>query len=240
MRNGAAYELPTWEQRMADSGSLSSQNDVELFMTPVAKEGEKATFKQGSAQKAKTGQVWLTNQVRDIYDLNLFPTPTAMDHKQSGGAEGSANVTLTDAVIRGRGASVILLPTPSANIGSNGGSQHPDKRRAGGHQPSIQDVAEHELTTDWGRYEPAVRRWEHVLGRPAPSPVEPNTRNGHRLSARFDEWLMGAPEGWITDVDISWNDKIKACGNGVVSQQAAAALGDMLAAFNMRTREEAA
>lgn len=47
----------------------------------------------------------------------------------------------------GRDHHLTLLPTPAANIASNGGSQHPDKRRAGGHQPSIQDVAEHLLPT---------------------------------------------------------------------------------------------
>jgi hypothetical protein len=36
-----------------------------------------------------------------------------------------------------------FLPTPTANLGSNGGSQHPAKRRRGGHQPSIADVTEH-------------------------------------------------------------------------------------------------
>ena len=38
---------------------------------------------------------------------------------------------------------VALLPTPEANTGSNGGSQHPDKRRAGGHSVNLQDVIEH-------------------------------------------------------------------------------------------------
>jgi len=44
---------------------------------------------------------------------------------------------------------------------------------------------------------------------------------------------MGAPDGWVTDpaVGISRNDQLKACGNGVVEQQAVAALEDMLAAF---------
>jgi DNA (cytosine-5)-methyltransferase 1 len=45
---------------------------------------------------------------------------------------------------------------------------------------------------------------------------------------------MGVPAGWITDVPgISRNDQLKACGNGVVPQQAIAALRDMLAAFEM-------
>ncbi|MFP5367478.1 MAG: hypothetical protein ACLGIS_11620 [Actinomycetes bacterium] len=41
------------------------------------------------------------------------------------------------------------------------------------------------------------------------------------------------PEGWITAkaIGISRNEQLKACGNGVVPQQAIAALRDMLAAF---------
>lgn len=42
---------------------------------------------------------------------------------------------------------VELLPTPAAYDGMKGGSQHPAKRRAGGHQPSVADVVEHLLPT---------------------------------------------------------------------------------------------
>ena len=44
---------------------------------------------------------------------------------------------------------------------------------------------------------------------------------------------MGLPDGWVTDpvIGISRNEQLKACGNGVVPQQAMAALRDMLAAF---------
>jgi DNA (cytosine-5)-methyltransferase 1 len=46
--------------------------------------------------------------------------------------------------------------------------------------------------------------------------------------------MMGLPDGWVTDpaIGISRNEQLKACGNGVVPQQAAAALRDMLAAIN--------
>ncbi|WP_428985673.1 hypothetical protein [Sinomonas terricola] len=44
--------------------------------------------------------------------------------------------------------------------------------------------------------------------------------------------MMGVPEGWITDIPISRNEQLKACGNGVVPQQAAAALKDMLRSFD--------
>lgn len=71
----------------------------------------------------------------------------------------------------------------------------------------------------WGRYEPAIRRWERITGRRAPRPVESD-----RLSVRFVEWMMGLPAGWVTDVDIPRDAQRKALGNGVVPQQAALAL----------------
>ncbi|MFK0124925.1 hypothetical protein ACIQSP_16610 [Streptomyces nigra] len=40
-----------------------------------------------------------------------------------------------------------LLKTPTANLGVNGGSQHPDKRKAGGHGPTLADEVEHLLPT---------------------------------------------------------------------------------------------
>lgn len=203
--------------------------------------------------------------------LDLLPAPTtiAADHPGIRTIKPGQQEHLSATVIN---LADPLLPTPSANVGTNGGSQHPDKRRAGNHQPSIQDVAEHTLLptpqahdaqkgkspeqvaamrarghgvanlnetaenvlaaeTNWGAYEPAIRRWEAVVGRPSPPPTELNAKGNHRLSPRFTEFMMGVPEGWICDTDISRNDKLKAAGNGVVPAQAAAALTDMLAAF---------
>lgn len=40
-----------------------------------------------------------------------------------------------------------LLPTPAANLGDNGGPQHPDKRRAGGHSVSLDDAVHALLPT---------------------------------------------------------------------------------------------
>ena len=122
-----------------------------------------------------------------------------------------------------------MLPTPTTNLGNNGGSQDPEKRRAGGHSVSLQDVAEH---VDFGVYAPAIRRWEQVTGHPAPPPTEPTGRDGaQRLSARFAEWMMGLPPGWVTEIPISRTEQLRAIGNGVVPQQAAAALADMLEHF---------
>jgi DNA (cytosine-5)-methyltransferase 1 len=90
---------------------------------------------------------------------------------------------------------------------------------------------------DWGVYESAVRRQESAMGRRAPAPTEPTGKNGEQqLSARFCEWMMWQPDGWITDpaIGISRNDQLKACGNGVVTQQAVSALRDMLGAIAAR------
>jgi DNA (cytosine-5)-methyltransferase 1 len=77
----------------------------------------------------------------------------------------------------------------------------------------------------WGDYEPAIRRWELTLGRPAPAPTQTGARGGQQLSPKFVEWMMGLPAGWVTDVPgITRNDQLKMLGNGVVPQQAAAAL----------------
>jgi DNA (cytosine-5)-methyltransferase 1 len=81
------------------------------------------------------------------------------------------------------------------------------------------------LGLDWGAYAAAVRRWELILGRLAPAPTEPGTKGQPRLAPAFVEWLMGLPVGWVTAVpDVGRNDQLRIPGNGVVPQQAAAAL----------------
>ena len=41
--------------------------------------------------------------------------------------------------------------------------------------------------------------------------------------------MMGLPDGWITDTPgVTWAEAVKMCGNGVVPQQAAAAVGWLL------------
>ncbi len=81
----------------------------------------------------------------------------------------------------------------------------------------------------WGAYEPAIRRWEHALRRVAPAPTETSPRGTQRLSPRFVEWMMGLPAGHVTDVPgLGRNAQLKALGNGVVPQQAHAALQVLL------------
>lgn len=82
---------------------------------------------------------------------------------------------------------------------------------------------------DWGPYEAAIRRHERALGRSAPPPTETGPKGGQRLSARFVEFLMMLPDGWVTEVPgLTRNEQLKALGNGVVPQQAASALTHLL------------
>jgi DNA (cytosine-5)-methyltransferase 1 len=46
-----------------------------------------------------------------------------------------------------------------------------------------------------------------------------------RLTPVFTEWMMGLPDGWVTCTPgLTKNAMAKALGNGVVRQQAVAAL----------------
>lgn len=82
----------------------------------------------------------------------------------------------------------------------------------------------------WGPYEPAIRRWERILGRPAPVPRVVGPRGGLKLNPALPEWMQGFPAGWITDVPgVSMNDALKLAGNSVNKFQAVAALRWMTA-----------
>jgi hypothetical protein len=115
-----------------------------------------------------------------------------------------------------------MLPTPMTSD-----ARHNDNQGSWGRKsPQIGTVVH---ATNWGKFEPAIRRWEQTLGRPAPAPTKPDGKEGsHRLSSAFTEWMMGVPQGWITDVGLTRNEELKACGNGVVPQQAELALRVLL------------
>ena len=76
----------------------------------------------------------------------------------------------------------------------------------------------------WGKYTAAIHRWEHVLGRPAPSPTIPGANGRPRLSPVFVEWMMGLPTGHVTGHGLRHTQELKMLGNGVVPQQARLAL----------------
>jgi DNA (cytosine-5)-methyltransferase 1 len=52
----------------------------------------------------------------------------------------------------------------------------------------------------------------------------PPTLVDGKLNAKFVEYMMGLPVGWVTDLDLSRSQQLKMLGNGVVPQQAYYAL----------------
>lgn len=126
-----------------------------------------------------------------------------------------------------------MLPTPVASEGLKAPAQQTSETKSKTGQVWLSNAAK-DMETNWGKFEPAIRRWEETLGRPAPAPTKPDGKdNAHRLSSAFTEWMMGVPEGWITGVGLTRNEELKACGNGVVPQQAEMALRMLLEGISL-------
>jgi hypothetical protein len=191
-------------------------NELPMFPTPVASEGTKAPSQQTSATKSKTGQVWLSNVAKDLEPLLGTPRANAAGSSSKQVALGAPKSRIED--------QVKLFPTLRASDGYERRNQKTmDRIARDGGDMTMTTLAR--TTTDWGKFEPAIRRWETILGRPAPEPTKPDGKdNNHRLSSKFTEWMMGLPDGWITGHDLKRNDELKLAGNGVVPQQAELAL----------------
>ena len=210
-----------------------------LLRSPKASEGQGGAL--GEAEATKRGNtVGVRDQVMDLVagqglkvsraTVNL-PTPTVADTftanlASSQQSEGSMHsVSLAQAVIRPD-----LMPTPTTRDFKDGTAAH---ERDGVVQTDTVARAvfnSGEVTEiSWGKFEPAIKRWEEILGIPAPAPTKPDGKDGaHRLSSEFTEWMMGLEPGWITGCGLSRNDELKAAGNGVVPQQAEMALRILL------------
>lgn len=144
----------------------------------------------------------------------LLPTPRATDGTKGGpNQRGSSGDLMLPSAVQ-------LLQTPSVADGLGG---HLTRSGERGAELLLPGQAKDMGVNGWGDYGAAIARWEAVIGRPAPAPTEPGPKGSPRLSAAFVEWLMGLPAGHVTDVDIPRNAQLKALGNGVVPQQAAAA-----------------
>ncbi|MFE0785128.1 DNA cytosine methyltransferase [Streptomyces mutabilis] len=157
--------------------------------------------------------------------VRLLPTPAALDWKSGASNLLGRNARPLNEVV------VNLLPTPKASDGPHGG---PNQRDTSGRYYLPGQAVRLDgqwVAVDGTDYGPAIRRWEHVTGRPAPCPTEPGARGNRRLAPAFAEWMMGLPAGWVTAVpDIPRKEQLKILGNGVVPQQAHHAYGLLLGA----------
>lgn len=246
------YDAAWYGLRAADVGAAHGRFRVFIFAWPAA-DADPSRF-QGrgdSSGAAPSGRHGHPVSGVDGAGMTLLPTPRTSD-TNGAGAHGSGGPDLrtvatllptpraTDGTKGGpnqRGSSgdlmlpsaVSLLPTPSvADV--EGGRKHRSGSRSD--ERLLNGIAHHDR---WGDYAPAIARWEAVLDRPAPPPTETSPKGSQRLSPAFVEWLMGLPAGHVTDPAI-WgagrgarNAQLKALGNGVVPQQAAAATRAFLA-----------
>lgn len=140
----------------------------------------------------------------------LLPTPTTAPMTGNGHA-------------RNLGSEVALIPTPSV-ADSTGG--HARRGGARGDELLLKGLAQEGHLSRFGKYAPAIARWEQIVGpAPAPAPTKPGRTGKPRLNPEFASWLMGLPPGWITDTPgLTDNQALHAAGNGCVPQQVAAAL----------------
>lgn len=154
MRRGRAYELPT----SALPTSAKESSSWRGLPTPRATDGSKG----GPNQRGSRGDLMLpsavarlpTPRARDAkgadwnprgHDLNasvqLLPTPTAA---LATGGQMTRGGDRSDELLLGGIAQRALLATPTSNLGTRGGSQPPEKRKAGGHSVSLADQVEHQ------------------------------------------------------------------------------------------------
>lgn len=188
-----------------------------LIPTPVASDHKACRHPEGTGMSLSQA-------------VKMLPTPVAQSSGNSPAAHlrkkpGRAQITdLAILVENGMLATGGLLPTPQAT----NATASSDGYGANLHEVARELRLRRQEYTDFGMYGPAIARWEQVLGRPAPAPTVPPTREGGRarLSTRFVEWLMGLPEGHVTgeDLGLTREQQLRLLGNGVVPQQGAAAI----------------
>lgn len=86
-----------------------------------------------------------------------------------------------------------------------------------GGRNNLVDIPFH-LYENWGKYLPAIQRWERVMGSPAPEPQFIDAYGERQLDPVFDEWVMGLPLGYVTSpaIGVPWRSQLKMLGNSVV------------------------
>lgn len=231
---GAGKTVDRWDEWTAETKAKHQNGNghgpslniemLRLLPTPKARDSQPEGYEAG----LRRSQPQVGTIIKGLVENDprvLLPTPTTRDYKDGTEPHEREGIVQTDTVARAvfNSGEVELMGTPRTSS-KNGATQK--QVDAGAPKARIEDQV---LTTNWGKFEPAIRRWESILGRPAPEPTKPDGKDGaHRLSSRFTEWMMGLPDGWITDCGLSRNDELKACGNGVVPQQAYLALSELL------------
>jgi hypothetical protein len=149
----------------------------------------------------------------------LLRTPTAAE--VDGGPVSPEVAKAKGQTLRLTGQVLAMLPTVTVSDTFTDQMKSSQQKAGSMHSVNLSQA----VHMDWGKFEPAVIRWEKEIKRKAPAPTLPDGQKGqHRLSSLFTEWMMGLEAGWITGRGLHRKDEIKMAGNGVVPQQAKLAL----------------
>ena len=247
MRNGKACELPKREPHTSALESLSLPGAESVSVpTPTANdgsfEGMKRKISETSVNRGVGLHTWANRISEGFYEVpeeSLLRTVSAIEGE--GGAmsekksreqrrmlqvrDQMAELAAQNGLKVSKAISDSLLPTPNTMDHLPARDESKIDRSKGGYS----NVRETVVRMNFGRFTPAIERWEKVIERKAPDPTKPDGKEGtHRLSSKFTEWMMGLPDGWITDIGLDRKEELRACGNGVVPQQAALALRVLL------------
>ena len=171
MRNGQVFGLQMQEQ-------LTKDLEFSLLRSPIAVEGQGGAV-SAEVKIAKGHYVMLRDQVKDLVTL---PTPAVAhirNHDEpiedylgrrqdylDGKTKGMPGASLGVAV------RMEMLPTPILRDYKDG--QAPSFRNG---KVSVDTVGRAVMNsgeisgTSWGKFEPAIRRWEAIIDRPAPLPT---------------------------------------------------------------------
>src|SRR6266545_4663741 len=179
-------------------GGADLRTVVWLLPTPKATDGTKGC----PAQRGSKGDLTLPSAAVRL-------DPDAAGHSQAGGPAGGGPAG------GGSAGGGRLLPTP--RVAATRTARHAAISPASRSRPSLEqaaEIAEGTLPRElgswdeapaawqppaqpriWGPYAQAVARWEHLLGRPAPTPTQPGKHGKPVLAPAFVEWLMGLSIG---------------------------------------------
>ncbi|MFF7683136.1 DNA cytosine methyltransferase [Microbacterium sp. NPDC007973] len=210
--------------------SAPGQGVVTLLPTPTVVMNDGESVESWSARRERVKATGANGNGMGMplpIAVQLLPTPTVGSSSPAAHGQISGDFRARmDAVI----GEVTMMPAPRTSRGGSStetmyglGAERDDE---GDRQGNVTGEV-----SSWGPYAAAIARWEFVMGRPAPAPMRMDGKGGKgRLNPELTEWMMGWPAGWVTDaaVGLSRAEQLKACGNGVVLQQAIAALRMLL------------
>lgn len=193
MVSGRVWTAPAWPAVLPRlSGTPARHGDTDprhrvpgspLIPTPAARDAK--GLNQRRNQENLPGAMELGVRLRSVPATVFMPTPRASDGAKGPSYSGH-RVNLSGAVLGQAG----LLPTPTASDGMaermRTGVWHAGSRRAmnlgiagrivTAGESKARDPESYGFRVDWGRFTPAVRRWETILGRPAPDPTQATRR----------------------------------------------------------------